>query len=160
MESARRTTTLHFDETDLFDLAAVELLAWESRIEHYRLLTLSAKDYEKDFENQEGFNWSPQRVIVALSFASLIGLVEEHPNRPDAFRVKQEVRDKLAENFKLEDVKDDPKSAVYMAAIRTVFDCLNRRGEGLSLPRILIEETAEVLVTALDLKQVWEKAES
>ncbi len=153
-EAVPRTTTLRFDANGMFDLAAIDRLVWGSRINHYRLLALSALDFMMDVELTGDQGWAQRRTMVMIGFALLIGVFEEHPSEPGAFWVNDEVRDIFAEN--LDSEITDVKDAVYIAAFRTVSACLQRKIEGVGLPRVLIGETAEALIAALGLKQMVE----
>lgn len=162
---APKTTTLHFGEDDLLTAEVVDDLAWESRLNHYRHLILSARDREIGFdvEGEQGGRrkWSERRVVVALDFVHLLGLTELVDETEGAFRIGDEVRNIFAAFVKKQ--AEEATSAtdlIYQAGVMAVAIRASEIGSGLALPRVLLEDAVEVLVIALGLKNLLDEERS
>jgi len=135
------------------------MLAWESRITHFRQLMLSAQSI--DLQRQEhGERKSGLLGLLALEFLTLLGVVEQTSQGPVLYEIPISVRRKLSQSFiTASEQWDDPVTALYEAVIRTLFDYVpSRRGRQRGLPRVLIEEPAEALVAMLGLPSVIREA--
>jgi hypothetical protein len=150
----RQTMTLQFDRRDAFSSEVVHSLAWESRINHFRYLMLSARSIDRD-RAERGEEKSRLIKLLALDFLILLGIVEQTSQNPVLYDVPQAVRDLMIENFIDACLhQEDPVAAVAEAGTRTLFAYVPVRGEQRGLPMILIEEPVEVLVSLLGIPKV------
>lgn len=153
LDSLRQTTTLRFAENDRFDHAAVDRLAWESRINHYRLLILSARDVARERE-EAGESQSQLRLAIALDFLIMLELIERQGSDPVRFAVPRHVREGVAESLKSREWDDEPRVLVAAAIIETVLKRVQKIDKELGLPMVLIEEAADLLTRLLRIREV------
>lgn len=140
----RSNLNLHFSPDNQFTPVAVDRLAWESRINHYRLLLLSARDIEQ--EEEEGR--SELRVAITMDLMQMLGMIEP-AREPGKFRLTTYVRTVfLAALFRLEG-EYPSNELVPLAALWTVLDQMNEIDSRLGLPRIVAGDMRDVLVALL-----------
>lgn len=150
--SAQKRTTLRFDQQDVFTVDVVRMLAWESRIEHFRQLMLSARSI--DMQRKEKGETSKLVSLLALDFLMLLGLVVK-TEEPVEYGVPMSIRSELGRRFTESSERgEDPEAALYEATISTLFASVPRRRGHKSLPRILVEEPVETLISILGIPGV------
>jgi hypothetical protein len=149
--SEQRTIRLWFEQTDQFSPEAVRQLAWDSRIQHFRQLMLSARNI--DFEREErGEEKSKLVSILALDFLILLGVAERTSEDPVLFGIPNSVRTRFMETYLwICQREPDPVGALYQAAMLMLPEYAPERDGCRALPRVLIEEPAAALVTLLDI---------
>ena len=151
----QRSLTLHFDRRDRLSAEAVQGLAWESRITHFEQLVLKAQnlDLERATRDQEK---SGLVKLLALDFLMLLGLIEKVSEEPVLFDVPTSTRSRLTRNFSaICEIEEDVEAAMYRAVIATLFEYVPERSERKGLPRVLIEEPVEVLISILGLPSLF-----
>lgn len=157
VSTARITTTIHFADSDQLTLRAAKRLAWESRIDHYRYLILSARDI--DAEAEEDGRASSRWVLVALEFINLLGITERRWKEADEHRIRAEFRDTFKRYLEQALEKDDDlEKATDAAAVLTILYSLSEIDLELYLPGSLIEDGAEVLIALLGIRTPVEEA--
>lgn len=150
--SEQRTMTLRFDQAEQFSPEAVRLLAWESRIEHFRQLILSARSIDSEREEQ-GEEKSKLVSLLALDFLTLLGVVEKTSEDPVLYGIPPSVRMRFMEIYIwIGQYEPDPIGALYQAALLM----LPEHAPGRALPRVLIEEPAAALLTVLGISDLVE----
>lgn len=151
----RRSKVLQFSEEQILNAAAIDRLVWESRIDHYRLLVLSARNKEEVLENEDGRLPSrlEERVLLAIDFLVLLDLVGiKASTDEEVFQLSD--RGSVAFSKILEEefrAEEEPQSAVYGAAVKTLLRRTAEIEEGMGLPMALIEDGADTLVAASGL---------
>jgi hypothetical protein len=146
----KKGVTLRFDEQHLLDEEAVDTLVWRSRLEHHRLLVLSAQEAEQDSRNPRKGTRSEDRVLTALDFTDLIGVTER---RIDLDGVQYQVSPDIWEEFqhRLNSLpkgsdSDDEGANLYRVAYEIVYGRWKRIDPRLALPSVLIKEGGEVIL--------------
>jgi hypothetical protein len=153
--SEQRSVTLQFDHRDVLSVEAVDALAWESRITHFQQLILNAKHVDSERE-WRGEAKSKLVNLLALDFLTLLGIVGKVSEDPVLFDVAETTRERLAENFVAAcEIEEDPEAALYRAVIATLFEYVPERNERRGLPKVLIEEPAETLISILGLPKLF-----
>jgi len=157
LSSGHATTTIHFADSDRLTPKVAERLAWESRIDHYRHLTLSARDI--DAEAKEDGRDSHLWVLVALEFIHLLGLADRRQREADEYQVQDETRTIFRRYFEEERNEGEGiKEAVPAAAIMTILHHLFTIDDELGLPTVLIEDGSEVLLVLLGIQKILNEA--
>lgn len=157
LSSGHATTTIHFADANRLTREAAERLAWKSRIDHFRHLTLSAHDI--DAEAKDDGRDSRLWVLVALEFMHLLGLTDRRHEEADEYRVKDETRTIFKRYFEEERKEgEDIEEAVSGAAVMTILYHLSTIDDELGLPTVLIEDGAEVLLVLLGVRDVLNEA--
>ncbi len=144
--SGQKHVTLHIDEDDLLTEDAVNRLVWRSRLEHYRMLLLSAQDAEVHLMRTEEVE-SQERVLTALDFTDLIGVTERRSDADGVqFRVQADAWDIFAELVQGVDVAAMGEEEGLRYIIDSACEAVNRRWRsiqpGVVMPKLLTEEAA------------------
>ena len=150
----QRQRALTFQEDATLTPEAVDLLAWQSRFDHYRLLILSVRNSELDhwLEGDPHPGRSERRVLVGLDLLLLLDLVRRRPaDGGDEFPLTDRAVASFTEHFKEESEDEGLKAMVYGAAIKTLLGRVAEIGEGMGLPTALIEDGADTFVGAAGL---------
>lgn len=149
--SEQQTLTLRFFQEDAFSVEAVQMLAWESRIAHFRQLLLSAKSIDRDRSEREE-DKSGLVNLLSLDFLILLGLVEKTSEEPALYDIPRAVRNTWARIYAAVcEIEADPIDALYEATIRTLFEYVPERFGARGLPKILIEGPTATLIALLRL---------
>lgn len=152
--SGRRYVTLHFAEDDLLTKEAMDRLAWRSRLEHHRMLLLSAQDAELHLERVAGIK-SQERVLSTLDFTDLIEVTERRSDADGVeFRIQPEVWNLFAEVVQSVDVAGMDEKEGFQHLIDSACETVDRRWRsihpGVAMPKLLIEEAAVVILDRLE----------
>jgi Domain of unknown function (DUF4365) len=151
MTSGSHTATLRFSEDAVLSTEAVNLLAWESRIDHYRMLILHARAIEEETQDQSR---SLLRIVIALDFMEMLEVVEREGEDGVRFRVREEVISRfLGACFQLRG-ECEPDEVVDLAAVWTILSQAYEVSAELGLPGLLAEDMADALVGLLGLKEL------
>lgn len=152
--SEQRTMRLRFDQEEQFSPEAVRLLAWDSRIEHFRQLMLSARSIASERE-ERGEEKSKLVGLLALDFLTLLGVAEKTSEDPVLYGVPDSVRMRFMETYMwISQYEPDPVGASYQAAMLLVPQYAPERDGYRALPRVLIEEPAMALLTLLGISEL------
>lgn len=157
LDVGQHKRSVRLSEKNALTPSAVDRLAWESRLEHYRLLVLSARDQEaiRNLELDEEGSRDPQgrlprRVHIAVDFLILLDLLERfEKSGEEAFRATSRAVERFKAHFEMD--SETLERAVYGAAIQTLVWRAQEIHAGMGLPMALVNEGAETLVAAMGL---------
>jgi hypothetical protein len=152
--SGEEDVTIYFDEDDVLTKEAVDSLVWRSRLEHYRLLVLSARDAQVAREEEEAKSRKKkkrhvhERVLFAMDFTDLLKITERHLEPGNMkYRIRDEVWEELEEI--LEGTPETDKGREFLKR-KIASEVVRRRWRmiepDIDLPSALVEEGAEVIV--------------
>ncbi|MFL5872960.1 MAG: DUF4365 domain-containing protein [Solirubrobacterales bacterium] len=145
----RKTRVLPFSEDDEFTPEAVNHLAWESRIDHYRALLLKARNADEDgqFEDPPREGRSERRILIALDFLMLLDLIgRRNRDGEEEFFLLDETLKRLATAIAEDELHEGARIAVQAAGIKVLLRRSAEIGEGMGLPTVLLEECVEALL--------------
>jgi hypothetical protein len=158
----KRSKVLQFSEEQVLDAAAIDRLVWESRINHYRLLVLSARNKEELLETDDDQPPSrlEERVLLGIDFLMLLDLVGIKASAAEeVFQLSDRAAVAFARSVEEEfQAGEELENAIYGAAIKTLLHRTAEIEEGMGLPMALIEDGADTLVAASGLLD-WLAAE-
>jgi hypothetical protein len=156
ISSGQRTIAIRFDEDDVLTKEAVDSLVWRSRLEHFRLLALSARDAQAQREEREGSGKKKrsnphERVLTAMDFTDLLEITER---RLEPGGMKYKIRDEALDEFELilATAPENPYTEEGLEHLQAKIACevVRRRWKRiepkLDLPSVLVEEGAEVIL--------------
>ena len=75
------STTVRFEDADVFDVDAVKSLAWESRLARYRLLFLEAEDNARS-GGEAAARAEKRMTVLAIDLMMLLGILERVEGSP------------------------------------------------------------------------------
>lgn len=145
----RKTRALHFSEEDQLTPEAIDRLAWKSRIDHYRVLLLKARnaDEDEEFDDPPRKKRSERRILIALDFLMLLELVERRDrDGTEEFYLADEVFELLIEYAAEDQLEEGLHVAIQGAGIKLLLRRANEIQEGMGLPMVLIEEGVDSLL--------------
>jgi hypothetical protein len=158
VSSGQKSVTIRFDEDDILTKEAVDSLTWRSRLEHYSLLALSARDAQAAREEREREGrkkkkrHAHERVLVAMDFTDLLEITER---RLEPGGMKYKIHEEIWDEFEeiLNTIPETDRGLGYMmreVASKVVRNRWKMIEPKLDLPSVLVEEGAEVIVYPLN----------
>ncbi len=152
--TAPTRATIHFPAENAFDVAAMQRLAWESRLEHYRALLLDADEVVDPRDLEAARFGRALAVQISLDFLDSIGLVERKDDGSVA--VPPVTAEKIAgihEQF-LEDPRleyGDADPLVGATGIVILEAARRAMGPGVGVPARVFGGAIDAVLTLFDL---------
>jgi hypothetical protein len=178
--SGQKYVTLHFGKTleteprpprqGEFTREAARRLAWESRFEHFHMLTLDALHIAEWWEGEPSATKGEERrklVLIMEEFLDLLELIDRDQTEPGQIMVKSERRQRAYDLFKaliygepidgeVVEKPKKPEDSVRLIAGRVILERLSEIDPDLAMPALLFGKASETLALLLALVRYFE----
>lgn len=148
-----------------FNTKVANRLGWESRFEHFRMLTVSLLDIIREKQGGSPSAQEEQRklALIMSELLRLLGLTDpEHP-KPGEIMVKRETRERAVELYKaliygeLGEPPKDAEGQLGLVAGKVILERLSEIDPDLGMPMSLLARTSQALALALGLARFYEE---
>ena len=174
-KTGQKNVTLHFGkslETEpippskgVFDPEAAYRLAWESRFEHFRMLSLSALNVWGERETSPSTEGEDMRKLALImdEFLRLLDLTDREHDKPGELMINRETRERAVELYKaliygeLGEPPEDLGDQVRLVAAKVILERLEKIDPMLGMPAMLFGYAAHALALALGLARFFEE---
>ncbi len=168
--SGQKEITLQFGKTPgneggpaakgVFSAEAMQRLVWESRFEHFRMLTVSALDVAKAQSPEPSTEGTENRKLVLImnDLLKLLDIVDSEHEDPSEIMVKPEVRlhaMEIYERMLSGEMPKDPGTLMGLLACRVILERMAEIDPMLGMPAKLLGHASHALSLPLGLARFY-----